>query len=221
MGFLDIFKRKKKSELVIAEQVEMEEYKFSNGLSEEVVCDENNLKEPMIRLFYIALEKFKRYGSNDRLIGETYTVSSVFKLPKGMSYDSAYKVISYLSEKVEKEKNIEPASEESVAVVSNLLSAYGFEKIEGCKKGHFHAVAKYAPQCKITASIEACKKLDGVVDLFTVGGHFNIFQNSEFYCRYFDWFSEGVKKQEVEDIYKKIAQMDILERIETADRTKE
>ncbi len=221
MGFLDIFKRKKKSELVKNEQIDTEEYKFSDESSEEVVCDENNLKEPMIRLFYIALEKFKRYGSSERLVGETYTVSSIFKLPKGMSYDSAYKVISYLSEKVEKEKNIEPASEKSVAVVSNILSKYGFEKIEGCKKGHFHAVSEYVSQRMIKAPFDECKKLDGVVDLFTVGGHFNIFQNSEFYCRYFDWFSENVEKQEVEDIYEKIGQRCILEMIENAEKVKE
>ena len=166
-----------------------------------------NFNYTNIRLYYVALERFTRYGSSEIKLGETYGISSPFRLPHGMSYKDACKVVSYLSEKVEKENNLEPASESSVAMVSKILPSYGFERIEGMEKGHYHAVSDYKPFYKIKADyFPACKKIDGVVDLFTVGGHFKVFKKTDLNDRYFDWFTEGVTKQEIENIYKTIGQ---------------
>ena len=162
----------------------------------------------VIRLFYVALEKFKRYGTNNKVIGKTYTISSLFKLPKEMSLEDACKVLSFLSEKVEKENNLEPACSKSVEMVSNVLENFGFKKIETKTKGHFHGVAQYKPFSKIKTFTE-CKEVDGVVDLFTVGGDFNIFKNSDLYDRYFNWYTEGVNQKEIENIYKKIGKQEL------------
>ena len=52
----------------------------------------------MIRLFYVAMEKFRRYSTNEMCVGHTYGISSPFILPEGMTIEDANKVISYLSE---------------------------------------------------------------------------------------------------------------------------
>ena len=49
-----------------------------------------------------------------------------------------------------------------------------------------------------------CNKIEGVVDLSTVGGNFKVFQNSELHDRYFDWYTEDVSLEEVKQIYQKI-----------------
>lgn len=157
-----------------------------------------------IRLIYISLEKFNRYGTGEEKLGQTLGVSSPFKLPKGMSLTDACRFVSYLSEKVEQENNLEPACEKSVALVSHLLPQYGFEKIEAHTHGHFHAVAKYCPYRKITTIFS--KKLDDVTDLMTVGGDFELFKKSDLYDRYFDWFFEGVTEKDTETICKNSSQ---------------
>ena len=75
-----------------------------------------------IRLYYISLEEFKRTGDIlTTRIGQTFGISSPFKIPEGMTLEDACKVISYLSLLIEKKHNLEPASQKSVAMVSNIL----------------------------------------------------------------------------------------------------
>jgi len=157
-----------------------------------------------IRLYYVSLELFNRYGSNELKIGQTYEISSPFRLPPEMSIEDACKVVSYLSDKVEKENNLEPACEKSVIMVSNLLQDYGFEKVETKDKGHYHAVSEYIPYHKIRTDFPVCDKIEGVVDLFTVGGDFDVFKKTDLHGRYFNWYSEDITQQEIVDIYKKI-----------------
>lgn len=161
----------------------MKEQKFSEDLRQ-------------IRLIYVGFEKFTRYGTNDTMLGKTYGVSSPFTLPEGMTIEQACKVISYLSEKVENENNIGPASEKSVAKVSGILTDYGFVKNEGFPHGYFHIVQEYPEDGKIIGE----QPINGVIDLFTVGGDFELFKKSNLYDRYFDWFADGVTKKEIKEI---------------------
>lgn len=180
---------------------------------------QNNFKENkektrsirMIRLFYVAMEKFRRYSTNEMCVGHTYGISSPFILPDGMTIEDASKVVSYLSEKVEKENNIEPCTEKSVAMVGDILEEYGFQKVDNIECGHFHSVDKYNPFRKIGSFLPVCQKVAGVVDLFTVNGDLKLFHNSYFDSRYFDWFTPGVSKQEVDAIYNNIGKGNLLE----------
>ena len=211
MGIFDYLKGKKKEKLPLIARVDLSDLKKQREENMElsdisILAKADYTKRiPTIRLYYVALEKFSRYGSDEIKIGQTYGISSPFRLPNEMSIEDACRVVSYLSEKVESENNLEPASEKSVAMVSKLLTTYGFEKVESKEKGYYHAVSDYKPFEKIrTNFLPACEEIKGVVDLFTVGGDFKVFKKSDLYDRYFDWFTEGITKQEVEDIYKKI-----------------
>ena len=166
---------------------------------------------PTIRLCYVAMEKFKRYGTEETKVGQTYGFSSPFRLPYEMTIEDACRVVSFLSEKVENENNIEPASEQSVAMVSKGLASFGFDRVESRPHGHIHTVSEYDPMRRIQSEALGCGEIDGVVDLFTIGGDFKVFKRSDLYDRYFDWFTEGVSQQEVFDIYKNIRREYLLE----------
>jgi len=213
MGIIEYFKNKKKEkELPLIARVNLAELQKQR---EEALQDREvsilaaadyTKRIPTLRLYYVALEKFTRYGTTETKIGQTYGISSPFRLPHNMSIEDACKVVSYLSDKVEKENDLEPACEESVIMVSNILEKYGFSKVESKEKGHYHAVSNYIPFHKIRANFPVCDKIEGVVDLFTVGGDFKVFKKTDLHNTYFDWYSKGVTQQEVADIYKSIGQ---------------
>lgn len=155
-----------------------------------------------IRLIYIRMEKFNKGGDPlESRIGQTLGVSSPFVLPKGVSLNNACKLVSYLSKKVEEENQLEPASEASVALVSNLLGEYGFSKVEGYNHGHIHVVSYLHIAKKI--EVDHCEVVEGCADLFTVDGSFKLFKKSNLYKRYFNWFDEKTKKEEIDKIFSK------------------
>ncbi len=212
MGLLDRIRRKKKEELPLIARVnlvELQKQREENmALGDKSILAKADYTKriPTIRLYYVALERFSRYGEMTKSkVGQTYGISSPFRLPRDMSIEDACKVVSYLSEKVERENNLEPASEKSVAMVSNELTKYGFERVESKEHGHYHAVSEYIPFHNIRAKcFPICEKIDGVVDLFTVDGDVKLFKKSDLHDRYFDWFTAGISKDEVIDIYDQI-----------------
>ena len=209
MGIMDYFRDRKKKNLPLIARVDLtalqKEMEKNMQLGEVSILARADYTKriPTIRLYYVAMEKFTRYGTGESKIGQTFGISSPFRIPRGMSIEDACKIVSYLSEKVEKENNLEPASEKSVAMVSNLLSSYGFDKVESKAIGHFHIVSDFVPFHRVrTDSFAEGKKIDGVVDLFSVGGDFKVFNRSDLRERYFDWFTPKVSKEDVTDMYK-------------------
>ena len=186
MGFIDYIKNKK-------------------IIKEKTIPDSQN---DSIRLCYIAFERFQDMAK----LGKTYEMYNPYKLPEGMSMEDACKVVSYLSKKVEYRKNIEPASRTSVQLVNNLLKDYGFNNIDSIKGTHLHSVEIYNPFRNIDTESINCQELEGVTDLFTIGGEPSLFRKSKLNDRYFDWFTPNVSHQEIYDIYKKIGQSSILDK---------
>ena len=179
---------------------------LKRNLEKQHITDNNAYA---IRMFYVAIEKYYNYGTNEKKVGETYGISHPFALPNGMTIEDACKVISFISNKVEKDDDIQPASEISVSTVSSILENYGFKKLETYKNGHYHAISKFLPFRKIeTDTFEPCKQIPGVVDLFTVGGHSNMFNKTNLQKRYFDWYLENVNVEEVKEIYKNLHEKD-------------
>ena len=193
MGILNFFRKKSKKEerIVLADKPEFLE------------CD-------TIRLVYVGLADYINRYTDERKIGETWGVTCPFKIPKGMTIENACKVISYLSEKVEREYGIEPASEKSVCSVNKILKDFGFKKLVEYNHGHFHAVSNYHYG---TIDDDFCKQIDGVVDLFTFSGE-KLFKRSVMYDRYFNWFTEGVTKEEVDEIYKNLGNATLDQQVE-------
>ena len=219
MGIIEYLKNKKKEkELPLIARVDL--VKLAKEREENMELGEKSIlaradytkRIPTIRLQYVALERFIPYGldAEDIKLGQTYGISSPFRLPKNMSMDDACKVISYLSEKVEAEQSLEPACEESVIRVSNILASYGFERVEWAKKGHYHAVSAYKPFKTIEVPFEECRPVEGITDLITVGGENKMFKRSTLKENYFNWFTENVTAAEIKEIYEKIHRTDLL-----------
>lgn len=206
MGIFDFLKGKKGKSTMTP----MDILRERANASKEPACNcesckiKNNaideLSSDKIRLIYVAIEKYNsRFDLKDKL-GTIYNSSSPFKLPEGMTMQEAYKVISYISELVERTYNKEPASSDSVALTSHTLGSYGFEKIEGFPKGYSHSTEEYTGRGKVIKETV----IPATMDLYTVGGDFNQFKKSNLYSKYFNWFTENVSLQEVQAIYDRI-----------------
>jgi len=157
-----------------------------------------SIKRNYIRLVYINMQKYNSRMDGQNKIGTTWATSGTFLLPVKMSIEEASKIVSYVSEKVEKEYNLEPASIKSVEKTAEELQKYGFKlddkefcRFHQTEEEHFGRIYTNLP------------KETYYVDLFTVGGDFKLFKRTKEYDRYFEWFTEGVTKEEVEDICSK------------------
>ena len=161
-------------------------------------------KSPQIRLIYFAINQCNDCAGNVK-INQSFGMSSPFASPKGMNIEDTCKIVSYLSEKVEKTYNLEPASLKSVQMVSGLLEKYGFVKIGGYWHGVLHGtVFNYNEAVKLSAPIKRVynyTKDDNYVDLFSVGGDFDLFKNTPLYHRYFNWFVKNVSEEDIKNIY--------------------
>ena len=181
MGILDMFRRKtQKMPVGKVEKIVVAEAQKKNEIKTE------KQKPNRIRLVYVAIGKYLSYDTSEIRTGETYNITSEFILPSGMSMKDACKVVSYLSEKVEREDNLDEASPSSVAKVSNILEQYGFKKVENCPHGRFHRTkdvhGNFLSSFSTFEDVDEQIKVDdvlaekpGVVDLFTVGGDFRLF----------------------------------------------
>jgi len=182
--------------------------KENNTNSQDVVTN-NDEKTKAVRMLYVHLETFYQSCTNYLKVGRTLGLTSPFGLPNGMTYEDAYKVISFISEKVEAETNIGPCSEASVGLTSKKLADYGFKKQEASPIGHFHDVSSYVNGKYIFTYVpaELKKGIDlEISDLYSISGDEKLFERSDIKSRYFEWFTEGVKAEEVKEIYDRIGQ---------------
>ena len=103
----------------------------------------------------------------------------LFMLPEGMTREEGFKILSYLTDFIEKRKDTEACSLKSVRTLDGVLDLdrFGFQKVTTNPKD--------------------------VIDLFTVSGRILLFKQSEFYEKYFEWYTENVTRREIEKIYKK------------------
>lgn len=209
MGLFDILRRNKKQyELpLIAKRdfTQMHRERTENQELGEVSilsAADYTKRLPSIRLVWVSMSTFPGYASETRL-GTTYGLSSPFLLPRGMTYEQAYKVVSYLSEKVEKEHGLQPCTEQGVGLVSQELSKYYFDKVACKSHGHFHETGLYFPLGKIESSLmdALLEEQRNVKELFTISGNAKLFRRTRMHDRYFEWFTPGVTKEEIAQIY--------------------
>ena len=163
----------------------------------------NNDKK--IRLVYFSLEKYKDHDDYPRL-SQGFGMSNAYVLPENMSIENACKVVSYLSELVEQKHNLEPACPRSVVLVDNELEKYGFKRVRDGWSGYIHGTCYYTSRAiELSPTLQRVyNQGNGAVDLFTVGGEFKLFKRTSLYDRYFEWFTSGITKDEVKDIYNQI-----------------
>lgn len=152
-------------------------YEFDAELNDHPIPDYD-----IYRLCYVDYHRIGiGYGMSSFNVGLLYWHGDTFSLPEHMDRDDAFKVLSYLTDFIEKREDVEIGSLTSVRSLNKSLDLerFGFRKIK-------------------------CGDNDGVVDLFTVDGRSLLFKRSSYYKRYFNWYTEGVTLEEVKEIYAKL-----------------
>ena len=132
-------------------------------------------------LYYVNYHRINEYdGCDKNNVGMIDFPCRPFKLPEGMRRDDAFKVLSYLNDFIERNDEIEPLSLKSVRTLDSVLDLdrFGFKHVEENDE-------------------------EKIIDLFTVTGRLLLFEKSKLYKKYFEWYTEGVTRDEVLEIYNK------------------
>lgn len=153
------------------------DFEFDANLENHPLGEQN-----VYRLHYVNYHRIgEGYGMGPN---NTETIDFPFKpflLPKGMNREDAFKVLSYLTDYLERELNLNPCSEKSVRVLDQAidLERLGFTRL----------------------NIQVGKSETDIIELFTVKGRMLLFKQSEYYKKYFEWYKEGITLDEVKKIY--------------------
>ena len=156
------------------------DYEFDAELENHPLGNQN-----IYRLYFINYHRIgEHYGMpTPNNIGLINWPFNPFMLPDGMEREDAFKVLSYLTDFIEKEADLESCSFRSVEALDKVidLERLGFKRLD--------------------------IKLDDysldVINLFTISGRVLLFKKSQHYDRYFEWYSEGVTFDDVKSIYNK------------------
>ena len=148
-------------------------------IKKENVCGEKNI----YRLYFV---EYMKSQYTDGLF-QTNWPSKPFTLPVSvnsetqvsMSREDAFKVISYLTDDVE--RHCPPFSLKAANTMNGVigLERFGFTPVEETNE-------------------------DNIIDLFTIGGRSQYFKSHKLYHKYFEWYIKGVTRKEVEEIYAKL-----------------
>ena len=154
--------------------VDSRDYEFNGVFVNHPIGDQD-----IYRLYYVDYHRINEYNGCDKNnIGMIDYPLKPFKFPEGMSREDGFKVLSYLTDDIEKQPDVGPYSLKSVRTLDKVLDLerFGFTRVEE-------------------------KDEDKILNLFTVTGRLLLFQKSKLYSKYFEWYTEGVSRREVQKIY--------------------
>ncbi len=154
----------------------------SKKLESETVLENHPVgNQNIYRLYFVNYHRIgENYGREDYNIGVINWPCKPFMFPEGMPREEGFKVLSYLTDFIEKRDDIEPCSMKSVRTLDSALNLerFGFKRIEEEDESK-------------------------ILDLFTINGRVSLFKESKLYSRYFEWYVEDVTLEEVTGIYAK------------------
>ena len=137
--------------------------------------------QDIYRLYFVNYHRIgESYGRQDNNVGVINWPCNPFMFPEGMSREEGFKVLSYLTDFIEKREDTEPCSLKSVRTLDGVLDLerFGFKRVKEDDENK-------------------------ILNLFTVSGRLLLFQRSKLYPKYFEWYVENVTLEEVKNIYTK------------------
>lgn len=167
-------KDKLRESLVNLGVVGSRDYEFNGVFEDHPIGNQDTY-----RLYYVNYHRINEYeGCDHNNIGMIDYPLSPFKMPEGMSREDGFKVLSYLTDDIEKQPDVGPYSLKAVRTLDKVLDLerFGFTRVEETDE-------------------------DKILNLFTVTGRLLLFQKSNLYPKYFEWYTEGVSRREVQRIY--------------------
>ena len=167
------------------------------------------LQNRTIRMIYISMGKHYNPYQGEYMFEKELAVLPHYLIPDGLSLQEACEVLSYLSNRIEQDNNIEPASLTSVKSVCKVLSKYGFKKIEDNKSDYYHSHITYEWNPLNKEQYSSISEIDGVTDIITYRADDKIFKKSDMAERYFDWYTEDVSQHRFKELINKISNLNI------------
>lgn len=152
------------------------DFEFDASLEDHPIGEQN-----IYRLYYVNFHRNDEYYSRrDNNISIIDWPCKPFMLPKEMTREEGFKVLSYLTDFIEKRDDVEPCSLKSVMILDGVLDLerFGFTRVKENDENK-------------------------ILNLFTVSGRLLLFKKSELYPKYFEWYVENVTLEEVTSIYAK------------------
>lgn len=152
------------------------DFEFNTSLEDHPIGNEN-----IYRLYYIDYHRIGEYdGRTDNNIGMINWPCKPFMLPKGMTREEGFKVLSYLTDFIEKREDTKPCSLKSVRTLDSILDLerLGFTRVKEDDENK-------------------------ILNLFTVSGRLLLFKKSNLYPKYFEWYTKNITLEEVTNIYAK------------------
>lgn len=137
--------------------------------------------QDIYRLYFVNYHRIgESYGRQDNNVGMINWSCKPFMFPEGMSREEEFKVLSYLTDFIEKREDIEPCSLKSVRTLDGVLDLerFGFKRVKEDDENK-------------------------ILNLFTVSGRLLLFKRSNLYPKYFEWYVENVTLEDVTNIYSK------------------
>lgn len=153
---------------------------FCNELDNDILENHTIGNQEIYRLYYIDYHKIgENYGFNSKFSMTNWPFKP-FMLPNGMTREEGFKVLSYLTDLIEKSEDIETCSLKSVKTLDEILNLneLGFIRVLEDDESK-------------------------IINLFTVNGRVSLFKKSDLYSKYFEWYIENVSLEEVISIYQK------------------
>jgi len=152
------------------------DFEFDAILKDHPIGDQN-----IYRLYFVDYHRIREYdGRQDNNVGVVDWPCKPFMLPNGMTREEGFKVLSYLTDFIEKRYDVEVCSLKSVRTLDGVLDLerFGFKRVKETDENK-------------------------ILNLFTVSGRLLLFKKSELYNKYFEWYVENVTLEEVISIYSK------------------
>ena len=137
--------------------------------------------QDIYRLYFVNYHRIgESYGRQDNNVGMINWPCKPFMFPEGMSREEGFKVLSYLTDFIEKREDTEPCSLKSVRTLDGVLDLerFGFKRVKEDDENK-------------------------ILNLFTVSGRLLLFKRSNLYSKYFEWYVENVTLEDVTNIYAK------------------
>lgn len=152
------------------------DFEFEAVLEDHPIGNQN-----IYRLYFVNYHRIREYdGRQDNNVGVVDWACNPFMLPNGMTREDMFKVLSYLTDFIEKRDDVEECSLKSVRTLDGVLDLerFGFKRVKETDENK-------------------------ILNLFTVSGRLLLFKRSELYEKYFEWYAQNVTLEEVISIYSK------------------
>ena len=151
---------------------------FLTLIRNEITNQNDNTK--IYRIRYIKFHN-SNYFYNSKDFDIIDVPFDMFLFPNNMSQVEGLKILSYLIDLIEKNNNIKNRNINSVESLNNIIKE---------KNSIFKTIHKNI-------------KDDNVIDLFVVIGKMELFRNTKYNNKYFEWYYPNVSTNEIDRICKK------------------